>query len=175
MDDLRGVLGVDHLCTAGHGQHVVDEQWPQHQEGVAVGGLDDASLGQSDDLVVQEGPTVGVKLAARIEDHRVVTTLGVGQLDPVADDERTCPADVRFGGHSRTACLSQAGGRATRARPKSRLGAVAHPGAANRVTVDAHRGGVRIDHTGGHPLGDLVADPLQLVPEVIEGVAVEQR
>ena len=37
---------------------------------------------------------VGVKLAAGVEDHRVMATFGVGQLHAVADGERTGPSDV---------------------------------------------------------------------------------
>ena len=69
--------------------HVVDEQRAQHQERVAVGGLDHAALGQPDHRVVGDGAAVGVELAARRQHHRVVPALGVGELHAVADDERT--------------------------------------------------------------------------------------
>ena len=94
----------------GIDMHVVDEQRAQHQEGVAVGGLDHAALGQADHRVVGDGSAVGVELAARRQDHRVVPALGVGELDAVPDDEGTGPcagavSALTFG-HSRSACHS---------------------------------------------------------------------
>ena len=78
VDDLRGVLGVDHLRTARHRHHVVHQQWPQHQKRVAAGGLDHAALRQTDHVVVRDDAAVGVELSAGGEDHRVVPALGVG-------------------------------------------------------------------------------------------------
>ncbi|SIM73234.1 Uncharacterised protein [Mycobacteroides abscessus subsp. abscessus] len=89
VHDLRGVFRVDHLSTARHRQHIVEQQRTQHQKLVAVGGFHHAALGYTDHLVVHDGPTMCVELLAGLEHHRVVTPLGVGQLHAIADDERS--------------------------------------------------------------------------------------
>ena len=95
VHDLGGVLRVDHLRAARHRHHVVDQQRPQHQERVAVGGLDHAALRQPDHGVVGDRAAVGVELAAGGEHHRVVPTLGVGELDAITDGERAgCVAQL---------------------------------------------------------------------------------
>jgi len=42
-----------------------------------------------DHRVVRDRAAMGVKLPAGAEQHRVVPTLGVGELHSIADDERT--------------------------------------------------------------------------------------
>ena len=88
VHDLRGVLRVDHLRTARHREHVIHQQRAQHQELVAVGGLDHAALGLPDHRVVRDCAAVGVELAAGTEQHRVVPAFGVGELHSITDDER---------------------------------------------------------------------------------------
>jgi hypothetical protein len=88
MHDLGGVLRVDDLRAARHGHHVVNQQRSQHQKRFAVGGFDDAALGQADHRVVRDGPAVRVEFAARREQHRVVPAFGVGELNAITDDER---------------------------------------------------------------------------------------
>ncbi len=88
VHDLRGVFRVDHLSAARHREDVVHQQRAQHQELVAVGGLDHAAFGPPDHRVVRDRAAVGVELAAGAEHHRVVPAFGVGELNAIADDER---------------------------------------------------------------------------------------
>ena len=96
VHDLGGVLRVDDLRAAGHRHHVVDQQRPQHQELVAVGGLDHAALGQADHGVERDDPAMGVELPAGRQQHRVVPALRVGELHAITDGERTGPVAQQF-------------------------------------------------------------------------------
>ena len=49
----------------------------------------------ADEVVVGQPAGVGVELAAGLEGDRVESALGIGQLDPVADLERSAPRDAR--------------------------------------------------------------------------------
>lgn len=96
-DDLRGVLGVDHLSAAWHGEHVVRQQWAQREErGAATGGGHHAAVGQADQRVVRQDAPMGVELLARLQGHRVHPPLGVGQLHPVTGLERPPPHGGRL-------------------------------------------------------------------------------
>jgi hypothetical protein len=83
LHDLPGVLGVDDLRPARHGQHVVRQQRPQREVGRRPDGDDDA-LGPPEQRVVLQDPLVGVELLARLEGDGVHPALGVGQLHLVA-------------------------------------------------------------------------------------------
>ena len=89
VHDLGGVLGIDHLRTARHRHHVVDQQRAEHQKECPVAGFDDAALLQPDEGVVGDRAAMGVKLTARGQFDRVMAALGVGELDALADGERT--------------------------------------------------------------------------------------
>ena len=89
MDDLSGILGVDHLRATGHRHHVVEQQRAQHQENGAVAGFDHAALFQPDHRVMWDRAVMRVELAARCERDRVVAALGVGELDAFTRGEWT--------------------------------------------------------------------------------------
>ena len=99
--DLRGVLGVDHLRAARHGQHVVGEQRPQREVGGAAGGGDHRALRLADHVVVRDRAAVGVVLAALGEHQRIAAALGIGELYPVSDLERAARVGCRHGGDIR--------------------------------------------------------------------------
>ena len=50
--------------------------------------MHDGALGRADQVVVLDRTAVGVELLARLEDDGVQPALRIGQLHPVADDER---------------------------------------------------------------------------------------
>src|SRR4051794_25278096 len=106
-DDLRGVLGVDDLGPAGHGEHEVGQQRPEGQIAGVRRREDDGSLRGTDELVVLDRAAVGVELLARLQDDGVQPSLGVGQLHPVADGERAGDGlllhGLLRGGHERPA------------------------------------------------------------------------
>ena len=83
-DDLSGVLGVDHLGAAGHGQDVVGQERAQQEQLVSGVGLDDAALVHADDVPVVEGAAHGLEVAVRVEQEGVLAALGVGDLDAFA-------------------------------------------------------------------------------------------
>ena len=64
-DDRSGVLGVDHGGPARHRQHEVAQQGAQDQVGHSGEGGHDDPLGLADEVVVGQGPLVGVELLAR--------------------------------------------------------------------------------------------------------------
>ena len=93
-DDLSGVLGVDHLRTAGHGEHVVGQERAQQEQLVAGVGLDDAALIQTDDVTVAEGAAHGLEVALGVEQEGVLAALGVGDLDAFAVTEGPATAGL---------------------------------------------------------------------------------
>ena len=82
--DLSGVLGVDHLCATGHGQHVVGQERAQQEQLVTGVGLDDAALVHADNIPVVEGAAHGLEVAVGVEQEGVLAALGVGDLDAFA-------------------------------------------------------------------------------------------
>ena len=101
-DDLTGVLGVDHLRAAGHGQDVVGQERAQQEQLVAGVGLDDAALVHADDVSVVEGAAHGLEVAVGVEQKGVLAALGVGDLDAFAVAEGATatglPQDLLGGG-----------------------------------------------------------------------------
>ena len=87
-DDLTGVLGVDHLCAAGHGQDVVGQERAQQEQLVTGVSLDDAALVHADNIPVVEGAAHGLEVAVGVEQECVLAALGVGDLDAFAVAER---------------------------------------------------------------------------------------
>ena len=87
-NDARGVLGVDDLGPAGHGQDEVVEDRPQGQVGRTVRGGHDDALGPADEVVVGQAASVRVELPARRQGDRVQATARIGQLDEVTGLER---------------------------------------------------------------------------------------
>ena len=93
-DDLSGVLGVDHLCTTGHGQHVVGQERAQQEQLVARIGLDDAALVHADDVSMAERAAHGLEVAVGVEQKGVLTALSVGDLDALAVAEGPTTASL---------------------------------------------------------------------------------
>src|SRR5699024_4561799 len=89
VDDLRRVLGVDDLGAAGHRQDVVGEYWAQREVVGILGRADDRALGRADEIVVPHRSVMGEELRPLGKDHRVLAALGIGELDTVADLDRT--------------------------------------------------------------------------------------
>ena len=79
--------------------------------------MHDRALGRADQVVVLDGPAVGVELLAGLEDDGVQPALGIGQLHPVADDERarhrlrapTAPPGGRSASSAGSWCVSTGG------------------------------------------------------------------
>ena len=97
-DDLGGVLGIDDLRAARHGEHEVGQQRAQGEVTGVGGRHDDGALGGADQVVVLDGAAVRVELLAGLEDDGVQPPLGIGELHAVADHERPLdrlPHDLR--------------------------------------------------------------------------------
>jgi len=84
VDDLPGVLGVDHGRAARHGQDVVGQQWAQRQVGDSARRRDSDPLGPADEVVVGQRALVGVEVLARDEGDGLQAAFRVGELHPVA-------------------------------------------------------------------------------------------